>query len=349
MCLSVIPRCQPLSPAALPPDSETFGGVGRVLGLTAHLGLQTAARSGRLWRQGTWVDAHIAIELYEPRTITTCQWAQIRPTILSWVTATLPCSASAAVARVRVTGSYAIWCLDQGFTLEADVILTEDLIEAWFTSGTVTARSTGTYRSHLRTVAKANARKAIWTPTPEPMRRSSLRDPYSDEEIAHYRALIDVQPTARRSQLLDLILHIGLGLGLTPSEMHGLRVCDFHRDEDLVLVVVGDRTVPARREFALDIIRLLETTEGEHLFGDHLGEHRRFERLINQVEIPAYLPALRARRLRTTWLVAVLGEANLTLPEFQRVSGLRSGRVLDDLVPFLPVDEDTYLRRAAGR
>jgi integrase len=295
------------------------------------------------------MDARDAIEVYVPNLVERARWQRLRPTVLAWVEKTLPCSATAAVARVRVATRYCIWCEDNGFPIDPEQILTEDLIEAWFASADVTVNAKGTYRAHLSTVAKANTRKAIWTPTPEPMRRATLRDPYTGAEVDGYLRLIPLQATARRRWVFDVILHVGLAWGLTSSEMFTLNRSDITERDGMVIAKVGSRRVPARARYAADILRLVKQSEGERLLGDHLRGHRRFDRLIEEVEIPAYQPALRARRLRTTWLVDVLSDGNLTLAEFQRISGLRSGRVLDDLVPHLPVDEDTYLRRAVGR
>lgn len=292
------------------------------------------------------MNAEDSIEVYKPRAIDPERWNLIRPTVLAWVTNTLPCSARAAVCRMRITGVYASWCLDHDFPLEADVILTEDLIEAWFASG-VSVNAKGTYRSHLRAVAKANALGAVWTPTPEPMRRTSLRSPYTEQDLRSYFTLVHQQSTLRRRRVFDLVLHLTLGFGLRAGELHSLRRDDIVVDDGLTLATLPDRTVPALTRYTPGITRLVDETEGTRIFGDHLGAHRRFDRLIESIEIPTYAPALRLRRLRTTWLVTVL--PTLSLPEFQRISGLKSGRVLDDLVPFLPFDEDTYLQRAAGR
>lgn len=295
------------------------------------------------------MDAHEAIEVYQPRSIDPEQWARIRPTVLAWVRRTLPCSASAAVQRMRITGNYVIWSLGRDLPLDAEVILTENRIEGYFQSGAVTAAAKGTYRSHLRTVARANTRRAVWTPTPQPMRRTDLRDPYTGEEVATFFRLVDVQPTPRRRRVLDALLHLGLGMGLSAGEMHSLRVADFTRTDDLVLVHLADRIVPALQGYADGVWRVVNATEGERIFGDHLGAHRRFYRLVESLEVPAYAPSLRTQRLRTTWLVSVLGLRELTLAEFRKVSGLTSGRALDDLVRYLPVDGENYLRRAAGR
>lgn len=295
------------------------------------------------------MEAREMMEVYVPNLIEPARWQALRPIVLAWVEKTLPCSAPAAVARVRVAARFCVWCENNGFPIDPEQILTEDLIEAWFASDDVTANAKGTYRSHLRTVAKANTRKTIWTPTPETLRRATLRDPYTSAEIDGYKRLIPVQSTARRRRVLDVLLHVELGFGLTASEMCALTCDDITEHDGIVIADVGTRQVPARAPYAADILRLVEQTEGDRLLGDHLGDHRRFDRLLEDIAIPAYQPAIRSRRLRTTWLVDVLSDGNLTLPEFQRISGLGSGRVLDDLVAHLPVDEDTYMRRAVGR
>ena len=295
------------------------------------------------------MEAEDAINAYTPREITPETWVAIRETVLGWVRSTFPSAAQTALVRTRVSAHYLSWCLAQGFPIEAERVLTEDLIEAWFASDDVAVLAKGTYRSHLRTVAKANTKLAVWTPTPQDMRRDSIRGPYTPAEVQLYRDLVMTQGTARRRRVFDVILHLGLGFGLTSSEICSLSVCDITQQDGLVLASVNERVVPARAPYAQDIVRLIEETQGGRILGDHLKDHRRLDRLVKTLDIPTYAPRLIPRRLRTTWLIDVLSDSYLSIAEFQKVSGLTSGRVLDDLVPFVPVDDTTYLRRAAGQ
>lgn len=303
----------------------------------------------RLWRQGGWMDAVGIIASYHPRaaSVPTGVWNRLRSAVAGYVTATLPCSAASAQQRMRVTAQFLAWCERNDLALDPELVFTEDTVEAFFAAGVVTTRSRSTFRSQLRTVAKANTRRAVWTPTPEVIPHVSARPPYTPAEVDQLLALVNVQNTARRRRVLDVTLHIGLGLGLTAPEILGLCREDIRREGRLVLASVGTRVVPARQQYAEHIWRLAQETDGSKLLGDHLAPKRSFEVLLREVIIPSYAPEVRVRRLRTTWLVNVLSDGILTLPEFQLVSGLTSGRVLDDIVEFVAVRDD-YLRRAAG-
>ncbi|HAM45872.1 MAG TPA: hypothetical protein DCM67_12745 [Propionibacteriaceae bacterium] len=207
-------------------------------------------------------------------------------------------------------------------------------------------RSVSTLRSQLRVVAKANS-QSIWTPTPQVIPRVPNRDPYSDGEITQLLALVGLQTTERRRHILDVTLHVGLGLGLTAPEMLALRKTDIARNGSAVLANLPTRVVPARARYAAGIWRAAQRTSGARLLGDHLHPTRAFESLLRELQIQPYTPALKVRRLRTTWLVDVLSDGSLTIPEFWAIAGVRTGRVLDELAPYLPTRSD-YLVRAVG-
>lgn len=304
--------------------------------------------AGMAWRKGKWVDIEEFMDQYRPQLVDADVWVRLRPHVINWVDSSQPATAHSAKIRMRVTINFTLWCLDNGLTLDVEQLFTEERVEAWIHSGEVTPQAKGTYRSHLRQVAKANAKKAIWTPTPaEVPRRDQTQVPYTPAEVDAFRRLIDVQATERRSRVADIIVHLGLAFGLTSSEMFDATINDFPITDDLVTITLEDRTVPALTPYDTEIRRLLTTATTTRLLGDHIGEHKKFDRLIRLVEVPARLPKLEVRRLRTTWMVTLLSSGNVNVREFQYLAGHKSSRSLDYLVPALTFDEATLMARGA--
>lgn len=306
------------------------------------------ASSTILWRDGAHRDATSAMDHYCPHesTVPAQEWPRVRPIALECVAATRPTSAASAVQRLRITAQYLYWCQRSERGSDPRSIFTEDLIEVFFADVDFGLRSCATLRSQLRAVAKANS-CSIWTPTPQLHPRVPNRAPYSADEVSRLLALIDVQSTARRRRILEVTLSVGLGLGLTAPEILALRKTDLTREHALVLANLPTRIVPVRARYAGLVWETAQTTPGARLLGDHLHPSRAYETLLREVEIPRYLPALKVRRLRTTWMVDVLSDGSLTIPEFWAISGIASGRVLDELAPHLPT-RSGYLLRAAG-
>lgn len=298
------------------------------------------------------MNAATAIEGYAPKSVAAEAWKVIGPSVIEAVTKTLGIkptpSAYATVARLGVVSRYLAWCLDNGFDLDFEEVFTEDRIEAYFASGAVTVRAKATYRSHLRTVAKANTKKAIWTPTPQLMKNQNQRPPYSADEVSGFFDIVDLQPTDRQRFVMRAVLLCCLGFGLKSHEMFLLRCEQVSRTEyGLVLATLEDRTVPAQARYADEIWDLISDTDTERLLGDHLRVHKGLDNLITKFDIPRYLPSLRTRRLRTTYLFDLLNNRALNLAEFMHIAGLGSGRVLEDLVRRLEVDHATLLTRGA--
>lgn len=295
------------------------------------------------------MDADAIVAGYQPHptSMSRSDWDRVRPLVVGFVSATLPCSASSAQQRMRVTGQYLLWCVRSGFGLDPEAIFTEDMVESYFAEADVTDRARATYRSHLRVVAKANTRKAIWTPTPQMRPHVRASTPYTARDVRLFVALVPQQSTPLRRRLLDCVLHLGLGWGLSSSEMLPLEPGHVRRDGNLVIAHVRGRDVPARQEWADGLWRLVSETKTDRILGDRVSQKPALEQLLSGVVIPSYLPSLRAPRLRATWMVDVLNDAGLNFAEFLTVSGLKSARSIEDLVPWIPLRND-YLTRAAG-
>lgn len=306
------------------------------------------ARGAAVWRQGHWMGLRDALEQYQPRAdvVDPRTWARVRDVALE-VASRFDGATSTALNRMPALAQYLAWAYEQDLPLVPEVLWTEDRIEAF--TATLSTPSVSTYRSFLRKIARANAdRRTVWTPTPESFGRADSRTLYTDEEVGRFLRVVDQQATDRRRFVLGSVLHLCLGFGLRSAELRGLMTRSITQEDGLVLYRGAGRVVPARARYAEGIVRLVDGVTDERYFGDHLGSGPPFEKVLDRIEIPRYLPRLQVRILRNTWLVDVMSEGNLTLREVQAVAGLRSGSGFDAVAPHLPVRQDTYLRRAAG-
>ncbi|OLT41984.1 hypothetical protein BJF86_03060 [Serinicoccus sp. CNJ-927] len=289
------------------------------------------------------------LEVYSPRAdiVDEATWRRLRPHVIPAVAKALPRSSSTTQNRLAFVTRYLQWCEANGTPLDPELIWTEDRIEAYL----VTAEdpSVSTYRSHLRTVAKANAPSSvIWNVNPETFPRNQNRNFYSADQVRRLFRLVEQQATARRTFVLSATLHLGLAFGLRAGEMLKLCQDDVFEDDGLVVCRADGRLVPARMAYAEGVLEVVRSTDDDRVFGDHLLPVRTHEDIFKDVEFPRYLPRATPGLLRNTWMVDVLSEGRLTLPEFYEVPGLRSGSALDWAVPHLPLREETYLHRAAG-
>lgn len=305
-------------------------------------------RESTLWRQGRFMSLRDALEQYTPRrdVVDASTWARVRPVALD-VAMTWDGAVSTALNRMPALAQFLAWADEAGLPLTAEVLWTEDRIEAF--CATLNVPSVSTYRSFLRRIARANAsRRAIWNASPETFERKPSRLVYTDEQVAEYLRLVDVQATERRRFVLASVLNLCLGFGLRTRELFTLAPTDVRERDGLVLCHLPDRVIPARAEHAGAIVELAASVETRFFLADHQRPSEDMGGLLENVDIPRYLPRPSVRALRNTWVVSLMSAGNLTLREVYVVAGLTSGSAIDTLLPLLPVREGTYLHRAAG-
>lgn len=232
---------------------------------------------------------------------------------------------STALNRMPALAQFLAWADEAGLPLTAEVLWTEDRIEAF--CATLNVPSVSTYRSFLRRIARANAsRRAIWNASPETFERKPSRLVYTDEQVAEYLRLVDVQATERRRFVLASVLNLCLGFGLRTRELFTLAPTDVRERDGLVLCHLPDRVIPARAEHAGAIVELAASVETRFFLADHQRPSEDMGGLLENVDIPRYLPRPSVRALRNTWVVSLMSAGNLTLREVYVVAGLTSGK-----------------------
>ncbi|MGC2976277.1 hypothetical protein ACPUD8_11245 [Brevibacterium sp. FAM 25378] len=212
--------------------------------------------------------------------------------------------------------------------------------------------SKSSVRSHLRRVAQAQS--PAWSPAVMFPRPSTLSGPYTSDTLAAYWQAAYAQATVRRQRVLKTVLTLGGGAGLQASEILSVSAAENVRqhphDDRLWVIVLPDRTVPVRIDYAPVLADLCERYPTGRLIGrvsrkvnDPMGA------MLEGIEFPVHLPPLRCRRLRITWMARVLND-DVRISEFQRVSGTASAKSLEGLTPHIPVraDASEYLFKAAG-
>lgn len=209
-------------------------------------------------------------------------------------------------------------------------------------------------RAYLRKIGTAATSHAPWAPIPVYDNRRHLTAPYTAGQVEGYWEAARSQATERRTRVLTVMLTLGLGAGLKPSEMLTVSASNQvrrHRDfDDLSLIVLLDRVVPVLAEYT-DPLRALCRAYPE---GPLIGEHRTDIKdalgvLRKGIEVPSWLPPLRAPVLRTTWMVTVL-QRDVRISEFMEIAGLETLKSLESIAPHLPGrwSDGEYLRKAAG-
>ena len=294
----------------------------------------------------------------QPATVSPERWRTVRPLAVESVRAARYESVWGAHFALRTVAMFLDWTVDQGLPPEAEVVFTPDLVERFcvVSSKHLSRRTLGNVRSALRSVARANTRRAPWPPEPKQYTdHVHLAPPYSDEEIAAFWRTAESQATAYRVRVMTAMLTLGLGAGLKVTELMTVTAAQHVRlhpeDDRLWIIRLEDRTVPVRARYVPRLRGLCRQFPDEALIGPHkttskdpLGVVRR------RLEIPDYLPTLSMSRLRTTWMAAVLMQPDVRISEFMLMAGTVSSKTLECIAPFIPyrAGDDEYLFKGAG-
>lgn len=174
--------------------------------------------------------------------------------------------------------------------------------------------------------------------------------PYSPDEQNQIRRWTEWQSTDPRRGQCRAIAALGLGCGLTSSEMLSARVEDvLILGDGMAAIAVAGRTVPVTAEWNDALISRLRGEQGSHLIGPRIQS--RGPKALNSFIASFGHPAPSPQRMRATWLLNhINGQTPLnTLIE---AAGLTSPDVLRRLLPFavrLEGDDRTAaLRLATG-
>ncbi|MFC5959197.1 hypothetical protein ACFP51_33665 [Streptomyces pratens] len=242
-------------------------------------------------------------------------WEPVAEQVRATVAATAPATCYEARRLLHAVGRLTVWADRQGLPRDPGVWFRTETIDAFVLSGCtgLGGSTVQTYRAWLRRTREA----LVWVQRGEapPVRISSPRStqpPYESGELASMRAWAEHLPgQARRDGLV--LMALGAGCGLAPGEAVAVR--GRHIDTRCGVPVLDDtlvvRLVACRASWAPILTELADSAGGGFLF----RPGRKVAAAKNLVSSwparhrpPNGLPALSARRLRSTWTVTLLAE-----------------------------------------
>lgn len=235
------------------------------------------------------------------------------------------------------------WCWSTaGLPLERSLVFHRDTIEEHIRTGCghLSDPSRGNRRSSLLAVARTLLPPGEAVTKLTPLCRANPSRPYSPDEVSQLQSWALGQNTARRRRDAHTLLALGLGAGLSASEMRELRVGAISVDDEGVLVTVGGkrpRLVPVLQQWEAPL--------------RHLHAHAPASRLAFGVERtrPASRNAItnfvartkgvglkpQSQRLRATWIVTHLLHGT-RVDYLSAASGLATTEMIDRFSVFLP-------------
>ena len=298
------------------------------------------------------------LEVYRPPafTIPGDEWELIRPLVVAAAAAARFQSPSAALLGVRYTARLVAWARRLDMPLNPETILRPEHVERFVASQLSHMSTVGqaSAQSNLRRVARAAPVKAPWPPPAPAYRRSHpIAPPYSESQVAGFRQAAESQATERRTRVLTVILTLGLGAGLRPSELlttSAENVRPHPVDGRLWVISLPDRVVPVLQEYTPQLIELCAAYPEDPLIGRHKPTAKNpLEVLRSGIQIPDYLKPLRCPRLRTTWMTNVLNQ-DVRISEFLVMAGTVSAKTLEVIAPHIAHrwEGDEYLFKGAG-
>lgn len=295
------------------------------------------------------------VELYDPA-IPPAHWQQIETFVKAAVNDCHDMPRYAARGLMGTVTRYIHWCWrDAGLPLERDVVFRKDVIADYISRGCVglAVSSRGTYRSRLFAVSDRLASPTSRTPLIPPVGRADPLTPYSPAEVTLLRHWASGQATTYRSANATLLLCLGLGAGLSLSEMTGIRASDVLTDEDGVVLQIQTgrvRSVPVRRDWEgplADIARsairpsqyVLKPTRKVEFHPNLVSDFVR--------KSPPPVPVT-PQRMRASWIVGHL-VAGVPVPTVVQAAGLETYDSLRRYLPHIPSLDSDETRRMLTR
>lgn len=277
-------------------------------------------------------------------------WPVTGESVRRSVLAAAPQSVHVARRVLRVTASFAGWCVDVGISLDAETMFEPRMVRRW--AQTLTVRSAGTYASDAGRVGRAVTRNAAWEPPPTTFARSKLLF-YTDSQMTALVQRVPLQSTALRQRRLSAILAGCRGAGLTAAELLTTTGRHFSVVDGVPLLRVQGakpRLVPVDPEWGDEVARVAEQAGRDPLIEVASVGKNRFSTLVVELSLDRRGPMLSASRLRNSYVRAEVQRGRLPLADLLRATGLQSVNALRDHMLDIPtMDEPALIRLLADR
>ena len=272
-------------------------------------------------------------------------WTQICEFVQSTVRAAAPLTTYSEKQLYPITARLALWAWQTAsLPLEVGVVFSPPVIDRFTSQGLpqYTKAGRNTMRSRLRRMADVLLGDEREPDRERPMGNSDAVRPYSQAEIAALYSWANGQPDGERYSSAMTLLALGLGAGLTGSEIARLKIGDIQVDNEGVVVHVGGtrpREVPVLREWERMLVeRVTGRDPGSWAFRE--GQEGGNRNLVTDFAARSRGEVgLQARRMRATWIVGHLSSAT-PLPVLLQAAGLQSPAGLVGFMNF--VKESTF-------
>ncbi len=329
-------RCFHLTPAWSPLDATRCNSE-RPRSRRARVDLDTLPPGGDQAVRNLPID--VAIDGYVPRQIPEATWRVIEDEVRQIVRDSQPATGTSADHHMLAVTHFLAWAVDQQRSRERERLFVPEVVEQYVATacGHLSPVSRGTRRSVLRTIGRRVTRKARWDSPAPVYPTSKSRPPYTDEQCRWLVKCVDSQSSPFRRRVLQSLLGLGLGAGLTPDEIAFLTTDSvINAAPGRVAIELPARVVPVRTRYAPlleTLVRSLPT--GAFLIRDKpVPRVETISQLIGNCDLPTSLRPLTMSRLRLTWALDALA-SSAPLPAVMAAYGCRSLKFTEPLLPHL--------------
>lgn len=293
-----------------------------------------------------------AIADYTPA-IPAGEWAAIEAFVRSAVTDCDTQTPYSARELLVVTSQLVRWCWrTAGLPLDRTVVFHRDTIAEFIAHGCpgLSPASAGNFRSRLLRMSELLLPPQQRTTRLAPLPSSDPSQPYSAADVVALRSWANGQNTQYRVQQCNLLLALGLGAGLSNTEVLHARTRHVHVDDEGVLIRVEGtrpRLVPV---LVIWEIVLADYASARHLDpGQFVFRPRRTSthanmviNFVDKVNQGRVRPVV--KRMRATWIVTHLA-AGTPVKALTTAAGVDSLEALTRYLRFVPDADITQLRQ----
>lgn len=270
----------------------------------------------------------VAIDGYVPRQIQETTWRVIEDEVRQIVRDSQPATGTSADHHMLAVTHFLAWAVDQQRSRERERLFVPEVVEHYVATACehLSPVSRGTRRSVLRTVGRRVTRRARWDSPAPVYPTSKSRPPYTDEQCRWLVKCVDSQSSPSRRRVLQSLLGLGLGAGLTPDEVASLTTNSLiNASPGRMRIILPGRIVPVRSRYAPLLEGLIDTlAPGAVLVRDKpLPRVETISNLLARCDLPESLRPLTMSRLRQTWALDALA-SSAPLPSVMAAYGCRS-------------------------
>lgn len=282
------------------------------------------------------------VAAYSPAQIEKTVWKAVAPLVRQAVAAADP-SPARMPKILLATALLAAWAKSRNIPLRSDTVFIPATIERFIAEGllTRTSKTKATYRATLRGVGRAVAQDK-WPMSAPEMPHQKVKDPYTGDELARLIHAISQNKEPHRSRGLAIV-YLAAGAGAASADIRHFDISnDVQLRDDLWVVQFcspgRERIVPVRRRYIEQLRSATETLGGANLLAD---ADREVFYTLSRLRLGDDLPPLLVSRCRTSWLVYQMAQ-RVPLSTLLRAAGLTTARPLEDLVKFVPQEDDAW-------